>query len=404
VAEAPPARGRRQLRDLVVLGYSHAGQHAYTAGLGIAIPFAVAAFHTSYAVVGVLLSVAAIAGSALQGLSVVVRRTSARVLFVVQNVGSALGAVIAALSPTIYLFMFGRFVQSASGWPQHPVGASYLSRRYPEARGKVLSWHVTAGNVGTLVAPLVVPAVIAAEGFRAAFWLLALLLATTAIVVALWLPVSWRPLQAAPARTEGEPGFWRQLHQLMRQRPVFALLLAGTIAAGGQGIGIVGVYAPSYLHSGLHESAFWLGAILFVLYVGAVIGPVLMGRIADRRNHRTTLLANYLLGAAMLVLFAEVGSARLGLVAAGLGIGIFSYSELSLRQTVFSDYLPEGLSRAGFGVFFTVSQSIGAIWIAVLGVTITDVGFVAAFLVMAGTFLVAALVVWWGTRSPVSVD
>jgi len=426
---------RRRWRDLLVVGWSHAGQHAYVAGLGVAIPFVVAAFHSDYAVVGALLSVSAIAGSALQSLALVVRRISARALLTMQNVGSAVGAAISAVAPGIGLFMGGRFLQAIAGWPQHPIGSSYLSNRYPERKGTILSWHVTAGNVGTLVAPLAVGAVIASGGWQWGFGLLSILLATTALGVGLFLPASWKPLPARLARpvgtgtgttfpasqdrapraapfarvdqetaTSDQPSFKRQVVNLVRQRPVLALLVAGTIAAGGQGIGILGVYVPAYLHTSLHFSALKLSILLTVVYVGAVVGPVLMGTIADHVGHRIVLLANYALGAVALVGFYAVGKGVWGLAAIGLGMGIFSYSELSLRQTLFSDYLSGGLARAGFGIFFTVSQSIGAIWVAIIGLIITEVSFGAAFFVMAATFLVAGAIVLSGTIKAPKVE
>lgn len=404
-----PTGGGRGWRDLVVVGWSHAGQHAYVAGLGVAIPFVVVAFHTDYAVIGGLLSVSGIVGSGLQSLALVVRRTSARVLLVGQNVGSTLGAALSAIAPGIGLFMGGRFVQAVSGWPQHPVGSSYLSNRYPDRRGTILSWHVTAGNVGTLVAPLAVSSVIAARGWQWGFGLLAILLATTTLGVALWLPSPWRRLPGSRPHAPADPGggdpsgggrqrsFRQQLGDLVRQRPVLALLVAGTIAAGGQGIGILGVYAPAYLHTSLHVGALELGALLTAVYLGAVAGPVLMGSLADRLGHRRVLLTNYALGALALLGFVSVGRAVAGLAAVGLAMGIFSYSELALRQTLFADYLTGGMARAGFGVFFTVSQTIGAAWVAVIGLVVTDVGFPAAFLTMAGTFLAAGAVVAAGT-------
>ncbi len=389
--------GRKTVRDILVVGWSHVGQHAFTAGLGVAIPFVIVGLHTNYGVVGILLSIAAIGGSALQGLAIVIRRASARTLLTVQNIGATLGAITCALAPGIFIFCAGRFIQSGFGWPQHPVGSSYLAERHPEQRGKILSWHVTAGNVGTLIAPFAIGGTIAGFGWRAGFWVLAGILATTAVVTALWLPVSWRRLIALTPDTPHE-SFRSSLRHLVAKPPVLALLIAGVVAAGGQGLGIVGVYTPGYLRSDLHISIFTLSAILTVLYVGAVIGPILMGTIADRLNHRGVLLINYLLGAIGLAGFVLVGKHPIALALVGLGIGIFSYSELSLRQTVFADYLSEGLARAGFGIFFTVSQSLGAVWVAIIGLIIDRVGFQAAFLTMAATFVGAAIIVAIGTR------
>ncbi len=402
-ASEPEGR-RSRLRDLLVLGYSHAGQHAYVAGLGIAVPFVVSAFHVSYALVGVLLALATMTGSLWQVLAAVVRRTSSRILLVGQDLGSASGALLGAVAPGMGLFFLGRLVQAWSTWPQHPIGAAYLSRRHPCRRGSVLAWHVTAGNLGTLVAPLAVTTVIAAGGWRLGFWLLAALLASTALVVAVGLPATRAPAPVPAEATGGVlaslGGAWSSFAALVRQRPVAALLVAGSVAAGGQGIGILSLYLPSYLHTGLHFGAFDLGATMTVVYAGAVAGPVVMGSLSDRFGHRPVLLVNYLLGSAALLGVLGAGSAVTAVAGVGLAVGIFSYSELSLRQTLFADYLPGDAQRTGFGLFFAVSQSIGAAWVAVVGVLVTDVGFRAAFVLMAATFATAAVVVAAGTRAP----
>lgn len=406
-SQATPSRWR----DILVLGYSHAGQHAYVAGVGIAIPFVVSTFHVSYAYVGLLLAIATVTGSLLQALAGMVKRTSTRLLLVLQNLGSTAGALVGAVAPGIGVFFAGRLLQSWATWPQHPIAAAYLSARHPRHRGSVLSWHVTAGNVGTLVAPLAVTAVIAADGWRWGFVLLAVLFASTAVAVAIGLPGSWRPSPRpqiepgdppAPGWRAGLAQSWTEFVLLARQRPVASLLLAGTIAAGGQGLGVLTVYMPGYLRSELGFSAFRLGAVMTVVYIGAVIGPVLMGSVSDRVGHRGILLINYVLGALSLVAFASGvrGVALLGALA--LAVGIFSYSELSLRQTAFSDYLSDDTQRSGFGLFFAISQSIGSVWVAIIGLIVTEVGFFAAYMTMAGSFLLAAFVVLVGTRPAVA--
>lgn len=400
-------RARSRRRDLAVLGTSHAGQHAYVAAIGVLVPYAIVSFHTSYAVVGGLLSACAIVGSALQSLASVARRVSTRLLLGVQNIGAVLAAGLAALAPGLALFVCARALQAITGWPQHPVGGAYLSDRHPERRASVLSWHVTAGNVGTLVAPLAMTAIVAAAGWRAAFGVLAALLVVTVLVALAFLPgrpagrasgsARKRPPAAAasPERDTSSGENRRLLRQLLHNRTAVALLVAGTIAAGGQGIGILGLYAPAYLKgpAGLHPLA--LGEVLTVVYVGAVVGPVLMGALSDRLGHRGTLLANYLCGMAGLVAFATVGHDPLVLAGVGLLVGVFCYSELSLRQTYFADVVEDVSARAAFGVFFTVSQTVGGAWIAIIGVIVTDLHFFAAFATMAGTFLLAGLIVAW---------
>lgn len=395
--------------------------------MGIAIPFVVAAFHVSYALVGMALAAATLTGSLWQIAAVVIRRTSSRLLLFAQDVGSTLGAVLSAMAPGIGVFMVGRVAQAWSTWPQHPVGSAYLADRHPGRRGSVLSWHITAGNLGTLVAPLVVTGIIASAGWRWGFWFLAALLATTAVAVAAGMEGRWRQTPGRPAirATEASPESrggapapstaplsssaadragdrwrqaWRELVAMVRQRPLATLLVAGALGAGGQGIGIVSVYLPSYLKTGLRFDAFDLAAVMTTVYVGAVAGPVLMGHLSDRFGHRGLLLANYVLGAAALAGVVAAGRGLVVLAAVGLAVGVFCYSELSLRQTLFSDFLGRGTQRAGFGLFFAVSQSLAALWVAIVGVLVTDVGFHVAILVMAATFLAAAGIVVIGIR------
>ena len=390
---------RRRVRDLLVLGYSHAGQHAYVAGVGTTIPFVASTYHVSYATIGILLAVVAAFGSMFQLLAGIVRQSARRLLFE-QNVGSTIAAVIGAVSPGIAIFFAGRLVQAIATWPQHPVGASYLSSRHPAKRGAVLSWHVTAGNIGTLVAPLAVTAVIATSGWHMAYVLLAALLATAAVAIGVGLRGPARTGPSAGVPSAGARVALREaraeLAAIVRERPALALLVAGTVAAGGQGIGILSIYVPAYLKSGLGYRPLALGAVLTILYAGAVVGPVLMGYLSDRLGHHRVLLLNYVLGAIALGAFAFAGRAAIVLAPIGVAVGIFSYSELSLRQTAFAGVVGSERARAAFGLFFAASQAVGALWVAVVGIVVTDVGFRAAFVVMLATFLTAAAIVAWG--------
>jgi MFS family permease len=401
IVTRPTAKDRRlkepgSARDLTIIGISHAAQHAYTAGFGILLPFAIEYFHTNYAAVGVILSLSQIAGYGLQVLATVMARASARLLLTLQNLLSAVGALIGAIAPTLALFLTGRFLQALSGWPQHPVGSAFLSDRHPKRKSSVLSWHVTAGNIGTLIAPALMGYAIARGGFKFALVVLTVILVIAALVVAFAIRTRWVLPRNVDATTSARSTN-KELFHLMRKPAIFALLISGVIAAGGQGIGIVGVYTPGYLREGLHLNALTISVILTFLYLGAVIGPVAMGWLADRTSHRLSLITNYAAGASAIALFSLAGSSTFLLALLGLLMGIFSYSELPLRQTLFSDYLPKGLDRAGFAIFFTISQSVGSLWVAIIGFVVTYVDFSAAFWLMALTFVVGGLIVIIGT-------
>lgn len=378
-------------RALVVMSAGHAIQHFYVAGLAVTYPFVVEHFHISYAVLGLVLTAAGLAGGLLQGAAGLLRGLSARAVLTAQNLGMAAAALLGGVAPTFGVFGVGRVLGAVVSWPQHPVGSSYLSERFPHRRATVLSWHTAGGSLGTVTVPLIVSAVIAEAGWRWALAVLGIVLAAGALLVGLALPADVRA--AAPEAADAPPVPEVSLRDLLRRRDVQAVLAASTIAAGGRGLGTLSTYLPAYLRSGLHLSTLTVGVLFTVVMAASIGGPVLGGVLADRFGRTRTLAGTYVAGAAALVGFGWVGRSLVGLAVLGVLVGLLAYTESPLLQAVFSDLTSDGSSRSAFGAFFAIAYGVGSLWTALLGWVVTAAGFPAAFTVMAASFVVAALIV-----------
>lgn len=388
--------------QVAVVSFSHTIQHAYVAALGVVYPFALVEFHTSYAVLGVVLGAAGVIGGLLQGLASAFKRYSARVMLGTQNLGMALASVLGALSPGIGLFAVFRIFGTLASWPQHPVGSAHLTERVPHRRGFVLAAHTTGGNLGTLIAPLAASAVIAAYSWRWALGATGAMMALASIIT--WTrvrsadeghvhaPAAELPpgLQEAPAAAQVVP---ITLRVALRRRKAVAVLVAGMISGAGRGLGVLTTYVPAYLRDGLHESALTVGILVTVVSIGAVLGPMAGGHLSDRIGRRPVLFSLYGCGALALAGFVLVGSSLVAIGLVGLLVGALSYSEQPIRQALFSDAMEGVPARAAFGAYFAISQSVGALWITLIGFLITDVGFRSAFFVMAGSFVAAGTVI-----------
>ncbi len=384
--------------QVAVVSFSHTIQHGYVAALGVAYPFVLSDFHVSYAVLGVILGAAGIVGGLLQGLAGVVKKFSTKILLGSQNIGMAISLLVAAISPGMFLFGAARIFGTLVSWPQHPVGSAHLTDRVPHRRGLVLAMHTTGGNLGTLLAPLITSVIIAYYGWRPA-------LVTMAILTALSSLLTWTAVhspdhvskrhnhQTESPKAAPAPKADGSLIEALRRREAKAVLSAGMISGAGRGLGVLAVYIPAYLRSGLHMSALTIGVLVTAVSIGALAGPGIGGQLSDRYGRRPVLLTLYLFGAAALVGFVVVGSNPLIVGAMGFLVGVFSYSEQPIRQALFSDVMHGVDARKAFGAYFAISQSVGSIWIAALGIVITSIGFRAAFITMAASFIVAGTII-----------
>ncbi|MGH3095010.1 MAG: MFS transporter [Streptosporangiales bacterium] len=392
----PRQRRRWRRGDATALGFvtfSHAVQHVYVATLAISYPYVVADLDISYGTLGVLLGVSGLVGGLLQAVAGTVRKVSARLLLSAQNVGLALATVLAAVAPGFVMFSAGRMVGAFSSWPQHPVGSAFLTGRFPDRRGLVLSWHTTGGTIGTLAVPLVAEALFHSYGWRWAFIGFAAVMALGALLVMLGLrgPRMHRP-EETEASPDPEPAPL-SLRTVLRRRVVIAVLVASTIGAAGRGLGAITTYVPAYLQSDLHLGHLQIGAIVTVILAAGVVGPILVGQLSDRVGRRGVLVTVYVLGAAALAAFVLVGATSVALAAVGVLVGVFAYSESPLLQSLFSDSIAGANSRAAFGVYFAIGYGVGSLWLTVLGQIIEHVGFQAAFFAMAGSFVAAAIAI-----------
>src|ERR1041384_97781 len=62
-----------------------------------------------------------------------------------------------------------RVAIDAGSSPQHPLGSSLLSRYYPKARGWALTFHHSAGNLGSFLGPAAASLALLYVGWRTAF-------------------------------------------------------------------------------------------------------------------------------------------------------------------------------------------------------------------------------------------
>jgi MFS family permease len=404
--KVPPGQWKQGDRGQVAaITLGHAVNHVYGVAVTLSIPFAVADFHVSYELVGVLLAISGVIGGGMQILAGLkkVRRLSARFLLSAQNAVLAGCSLLAAAAPGLYVYGAANIGGSLAGWPQHPIGNAYLVERFPERRGLVVSWHNTGGNIGTLAVPLLFGLLVDRFGWRWSLVVFSAVIMLGAILVWVYVPhnaATGRQVTEEEQSSAASPAAVSSLRRTLLSRNVLLVLVASSVAAGGRGLGVLTVYVPAYLRSGLHLSGFLVGAIFSAVAVGAVFGAVAAGWLSDRIGRRSVLLCSYVMGAAAIVGFVSVGDHVAALAAIGLFAGVFAYAESPILQSLFSDVTRAANARSSFGWYFAIAYGVGALWQLIIGVLVTHFGFPVAFDVMAGSFVMAAALVLWIRPDP----
>ena len=395
---AIPAAGR----DLTLVSAAHAVIHAMSVLMPLIYPIIQVEYHLSYTQIGLIVAIPNAVGGFLQiAFGLLGRYVLRKVMLGVGNILVGISTFFTGTIVGFWSLMAWSMVSRIAGAPQHPVGSSYLTDRYGRKRhGYALAWHVAGGNIGTLAVPLIAGPLLGLWGWRPVLYLAAL--PGIIIGIAILIIVDERDLldrrvsikaAGTTKRLSWQDGL-KALFQPLRSRTLAIIMLVSIIAAGGRGLGNVTTYVPLYLQNIRHLNSGTISVLFTLLLIGSVLGPLIGGRLSDRAGRRRLLLFFYGASTITTVLFVIVAGPGMPILLIPLSLllmGFAVYAESPLLQAYLADYAPPEMRDAAFGLYFALAFGVGSIWSGILGWMIDRFGFDAAFLTMAGSYIVAGL-------------
>src|SRR4030095_13747101 len=150
---------------------AHFINHFQSAMLGVIYPLMMKELGMGYMAIASLAAIYNTLGSAFQGLyGFVVPYVRRGVILGVGNCVLGLSVVASGFASSFHQFFAPRLLGGLGPTPQHPVGSSILASHFGAARGRMLAFHSTAGQLGSLVAPLLAALLITRLGWRGVFW------------------------------------------------------------------------------------------------------------------------------------------------------------------------------------------------------------------------------------------
>lgn len=224
------------------------------------------------------------------------------------------------------------------------MASAVVGRAPPASRGRISGITFAGMGTGTAISALLVPRLIG-QGLEFTWIILGLVCVVATIVVAVMMPAAHiQPVKRNEAK--GAPPFGVQL-----------VIVAYVLTA----LGFVPhmLFLPSFAALGLHrgiaagaEIAAWMG-------IAAMVGPVILGRIADRFGFLRTLCFGYVfmgVGVATPLLF----HAQYALILSAMAVGSVGLGSVMLVSGIIAGMVPAARLPGDWGLatmLYAVSQA-----------------------------------------------
>jgi MFS family permease len=381
------------MRSLALLSVAHAVNHAQAVLLPLIFLAIIDEFGVDIRTIAFLSAFGAFAAGIAQfAYADLTRRVSRRVLLGIGGILFGGGFAAQALATGFPTFAVPNILSRIGGSPQHPVGNGLLSEQFPpHRRGFAISAHIAGGNVGTVIVAVIGVPLLAVAGWRGASVIFGI--PAIVIAIAILLLIRERGTDRAAAVASGSTR--DALRKVVADRDIRWVYLTSVLGGGGRGLGVVNLFVLIYLTHVLGFDAATAGVMYGALIVFSVPMPLVVGWWSDRVGRKLPIIAVYLGGAIGFVVFLLAGTSLIGLWIGIILMGLFSFAESPQLQALLADLAPSETRDASYALYFTLAFGVGSLWVALYGQIIEalgePIGVPVAFLLMAGSFVLAAL-------------
>jgi MFS family permease len=309
----------------------------------------------------------------------------------------AVGNVVVGLTAMSQYFLgsypqliAARVAIDAGSSPQHPLGSSILSRYYPKARGWALTFHTSAGNLGSFLGPAAASMALLYMDWRHAFVMFGLLSLIMGLTL-FWVSDHTTAGESAGGKQKAQAGFDAYL-QCLKNRNILFTSLVLMVGAAGRGTGVNMTYLVPFFMKQFGVSAASGGFILTLMQTGGLIGPMLIAWFSDRSGKRTVITqATLIMSAVMTVLLVQHSALTILFYINLILYGAFVQARGALTQTMIGDFATPELTDAAFSIYYFVGFISGPIWTLIIGYVMEHYGFTQAFYIAAGTYIAGML-------------
>jgi MFS family permease len=394
-ADASP---RRSFQEVWVVSIGHALTHWYPATFYLLLPLIGAELGLSYSQIGSILTCQFAAGAISNVPGGIFVDTVGRkgMLMALSLFWIGFPYFVMGFSHAYWMMLACATLLGIGNNLWHPTAIPWLANRFPERKGLVMSFHSMGGNVGDALAPLVVGGLLTIFSWRDVVLMNVIPGIAMSALILLYIGRLYKAEKSTGAAAKMPVPMtgaerMKSIAALLTNRAVVTLSVGSTFRAMTQSALLT--FLPVYLARDMGYSPLWIGACMFALQAAGFIAAPIAGHLSDTMGRRQVVASSMTMTALVLLAMIFAGG-TIWFVVLVAALGFFLFAVRAVLQAWLLDATPPGLGGSAIGILFGAQAAGAAVGPICAGVVADHFGIMAAFYFLAGTIVVANLMIF----------
>ena len=398
VSAGGSAAPRRSFQEVWVVSIGHALTHWYPATFYLLLPLIGAELGLSYSQIGFILTCQFAAGAISNVPGGIFVDTVGRkgLLMALSLFWIGFPYFMMGFSHAYWMMLACAILLGVGNNLWHPTAIPWLANRFPERKGLVMSFHSMGGNVGDALAPLVVGGLLTIFSWRDVVLLNVIPGIAMSALILFYIGRLYKAEKSAGAAAKKPVPMtgaerMKSIAALLTNRAVVTLSVGSTFRAMTQSALLT--FLPVYLARDMGYSPLWIGACMFALQAAGFIAAPIAGHLSDTVGRRQVVASSMAMTALVLLAMIFAGG-TIWFVVLVAALGFFLFAVRAVLQAWLLDATPPGLGGSAIGILFGAQAAGAAVGPICAGVMADHFGIMAAFYFLAGTIIVANLIIF----------
>ena len=386
---------RRSFVDVWLISIGHAFTHWYPATFYLLLPLIGSELGLSYAQIGSILTAQFVAGaiSNVPGGLIVDSVGRKGVLMAISLAWVGIPYLLMGFSHAYWQLLTCATLVGIGNNLWHPTAIPLLGNRFPTRRGLVMSFHSMAANVGDALAPLAAGALLNLLSWRDVVLINVVpgLLMALLLLIYFGRPQPGDELAGSQRVARSGAAMLRIFATLLRNRTVTMLSIGSAFRAMTQMALLT--FLPLFLAHELNLAPVWIGACMFALQAAGFAAAPIAGHLSDSIGRRQIIMSSLTMTCVIILCMAVAGGTGWFVLLVAL-LGFFLFAVRAVLQAWLLDATPPGMGGSAIGLLFSTQALGAALGPLGAGIVADHFGLMAAFYFLAGTIIIANLLVF----------